>query len=44
MFRAKLKRRVKGNNENIAELAQTIKKLTRQEYPGAEPSLTDILA
>lgn len=35
MFRAKLKTRVKGNHESISELAQAIKKLTRQAYPGA---------
>lgn len=35
---------VKENHESISELAQAIKKLTRQAYPGAEPSLTDILA
>ena len=44
MFRAKLKTRVRGRNETISELAQAIKKLTRQAYPSAEPSLTNVLA
>ena len=44
MFRAKLKTRTRGNNESISELAQAIKKLTRQAYPSAESGLTDILA
>jgi hypothetical protein len=44
MFRAKLKTWVKGRDESISELAQAIKKLTRQAYPSAEPGLTNILA
>ena len=44
MFRTRLKVRTKGRNESLSELAQSIKKLTRQSYPRAEPGMTDILA
>ena len=44
MFRARLKVRTKGANESLSELAQSIKKLTRQSYPRAEPGMTNILA
>ena len=44
IFRAKLQSRVKNDKETLPELAQSIKKLTRQAYPGAPASVTDILA
>ncbi|CAC5404142.1 unnamed protein product [Mytilus coruscus] len=44
IFRAKLLTRVKRENESLSELAQSIKKLTRQAYPGAPTSVTDTLA
>ena len=44
MFRARLKNRVRGRNESLSELAQSIKKLIRQAYPSADSNLTNILA
>lgn len=44
MYRAQLKGLVKGNNESIPELSQSIKKLTRRAYPTADPAVTDTLA
>ena len=44
MFRARLKNRVRGENESMSELAQSIKKLIRQAYPSADSNLTNILA
>ena len=41
VFRARLQTRVKGKEESIPELAQAIRKLTRQAYPGAPSSVTD---
>ena len=44
VFRAQLKSRVKGKNESIAELAQAIKKLSRQAYLNATLDVTEALA
>ena len=44
VFRAQLKSRVKGKNESIAELAQAIKKLSRQAYPNATLDVIEALA
>lgn len=44
VFRAQLKARVKGKNESIAELAQAIKKLSRQAYPNASLDVIEALA
>ena len=44
MFRAKLQTRIRGKEETLPELAQSIKKLTRQAYPSAPSSLTSVLA
>lgn len=44
LFRAKLQSRSKGKDESIPELAQSIKKLTRQAYPNASSSLISVLA
>ena len=44
MYRAQLQSRVKCKEESIPDLAQSIRKLTRQSYPGAPPFLTDILS
>ena len=43
LFRAKLQSRVRGKDESLPELAQSIKKLTRQAYPNAPCSLTSVL-
>ena len=44
VFRAQLKARVKGKTESIAELAQAIKKLSRQAYPKASLDVIEALA
>ena len=44
MYRAQLKNRVRQRNETIPELAQNIRKLTRQAYPGANSDLIVTLA
>lgn len=44
VFRAQLKSRVKGKGETIPELAQAIKKLTRQSYPKATLDVIETLA
>lgn len=44
LFRAKLQTRTRGKSESLPELAQSIKKLTRQAYPSAQSSLTSVLA
>lgn len=44
LFRAQLKTRVKGTNETISELAQSVMKLTRQAYPTTDQSVLNILA
>ena len=44
LFRAKLQTRIRGKEETLPELAQSIKKLTRQAYPSAPSSLTSVLA
>jgi hypothetical protein len=44
LFRAQLKNRIKGNNESISELAQSIKKLTRLAYPTTDQSMLNILS
>ena len=43
-YRAQLKNRVRLRNKTIPELAQNIRKLTRQAYPGANSDLIDTLA
>ncbi|MCG8031204.1 MAG: hypothetical protein JAZ03_03345 [Candidatus Thiodiazotropha taylori] len=44
VYRAQLKNRVRQRSETIPELAQNIRKLTRQAYPGANSDLIDTLA
>ncbi|XP_069109431.1 probable basic-leucine zipper transcription factor E [Argopecten irradians] len=44
VFRAQLQNRTKGKNETIPDLAQSIKKLTRQAYPLAPPSVIEVLS
>lgn len=44
MFRAQLKTKIRGTNESLSELAQSIKKLTRQAYPTADTTIISILA
>ena len=44
LFRAKLKTKTKGEKETLSELAQSVKKLTRQAYPRADPYMTGTLA
>lgn len=44
LFRAKLKNRTKSDKESLSELAQSVKKLTRQAYPTADPDLTNVLS
>lgn len=43
IFRARLQTRIRGKDETIPELAQAIRKLTRQAYPSAPADITDIL-
>lgn len=42
MFRARLQSKTRNKDESIPELAQTIKKLTRQAYPSASSNLLDV--
>ena len=44
VFRAQLKSRIKQKAETIPELAQAIKKLTRQAYPKADLDVIEALA
>ena len=44
LYRDKLQTRTRGKSESLPELAQSIKKLTRQAYPSAQSSLTSGLA
>ena len=44
LYRAKLQTRNRGKDETLPELAQSIKKLTRQAYPSAPSALTSVLA
>ena len=44
IFRARLQTRTRGKDETIPELAQAIRKLTRQAYPCATSDLHNILA
>ncbi len=44
VFRTQLKSRVRNKNETISELAQSIKKLTRQAYPSANAEIVEALA
>lgn len=44
MFRARLQSKTRNRDESIPELAQTIRKLTRQAYPNASSNLLDVLA
>lgn len=42
IFRAKVQTRIRGRDETIPELAQAIRKLTRQAYPSAPADITDL--
>lgn len=44
IFKATLQTRIKRRDESISELAQSIKKLTRQAYPNAASNLISTLA
>ena len=44
VYRAQLKSKVKGKTESIVELAQSIRKLSRQAYPNASLEMIEILA
>lgn len=44
MYRARLQSKTRNRDESIPELAQTIRKLTRQAYPNASSNLLDVLA
>ena len=44
VYRAQLKNKVRQKGETIPELAQNVRKLTRQAYPGANSNLIDTLA
>ena len=44
IYRAQLKNRVRQRGETVPELAQNIRKLTRQAYPAANSDLIDTLA
>lgn len=44
IFRARLQTRMRGKDESIPELAQAVRKLTRQAYPSAPADITDVLA
>lgn len=44
VFRAQLKSRVKAKGESIAQLAHSVKKLTRQSYPNASANVVEALA
>ena len=44
VFRSQLKSRVKGKGETTAELAQSVRKLTRQAYPKVSLSVIEALA
>jgi hypothetical protein len=44
MHRARLKGRIMGGKESLPELAQSIKKLTRWEYPTADQAVANKLA
>lgn len=44
IFRSKLQNRVRGKNETLPELAQSIKKMTRKAYPKAKADVTDVIA
>lgn len=42
MYRARLQSKTRNRDESILELAQTIRKLTRQPYPNASSNLLDV--
>lgn len=44
MYKARLLSKTGNRHESISELAQTIRKLTRQAYPNASSNLLDMLA
>lgn len=44
IFRSKLQTRTQTKHESIPELAQSIRKLTRQAYPSASSEVLDLLA
>ena len=44
VFRSRFQTKVKGRNESIAELAQSVRKLTRKAYPSASQQLLDTLS
>ncbi|KAK3599669.1 hypothetical protein CHS0354_029130 [Potamilus streckersoni] len=43
MYKANLQTRVKGKDESLSELAQSVRKLTRLAYPSADSDLLYIL-
>ena len=44
IFRTQLKSRVRNKGETIPELAQSIKKLVRQAYPGVNKDVIETLS
>lgn len=44
LARAKLKSKVKGKEESMSELVESVESLTRTAYPDATPELQDVLA
>jgi hypothetical protein len=44
LYRAKLQTRIRGKDETLPELAQSIKKLTRLAYPIAHSTLISVLS
>ena len=44
LFRAQLKVLRKGKDESLSQLAQSVKKLTRQAYPNADQAMLDVLS
>ena len=44
VYQAQLKSKVKGKTESIVELAQSIRKLSRQAYPNASLEMIEVLA
>ena len=44
IFKSQLKMRVRGKNETIPELAQSVRKLTKRAYPDASAGMLEVLA
>ncbi|KAL3862818.1 hypothetical protein ACJMK2_008764 [Sinanodonta woodiana] len=44
MYKANLQTRVRGKDESLSELAQSVRKLTRLAYPSADSALINMLA